>query len=420
MENQLSPSLLSGCTESPRTHKETELPTDLTTHVDWSTCALPIAVVINDESDASTVIASSASPKCDPAHFRTKLELLKSQKEMIDLGWQVKKLMREKEKLAIKISELQANMNANDSHTNTLILQHGLERARLLKENNALESMNAIQAMELDTIRSQRDLNAELVTTNTKLVDLNTSLNSKLNQNVTEMNVLAGERQELHMIKKHTVEERDRLNADNVQLKNENKQLVRDRTKNAKEMESVLMRNDNLKAKMEPLQSQIATLTADRDRYKAQHLAMIAEKNKKNSERAINQEELIRLKAEIQTLKHSLCSIKKAIAGAVTDLDLMAWDEEIRVYVCQHQSLSNLFDCKNDTRVKCETDVAEFLFRRLACDQVFIEAYQNVRKNLVNHHKAHETQKPGRGDHTSIVIECLFDTDQCRGLNITY
>lgn len=70
-----------------------------------------------------------------------------------------------------------------------------------------------------------------------------------------------------------------------------------------------------------------------------------------------------------------------------------------RVFTCRHETLKNIPDDLNSTREKTAGVVANEFFRDYAYDSDFMREYNDARATILNHHRAHERIKQGRGEY---------------------
>lgn len=152
---------------------------------------------------------------------------------------------------------------------------------------------------------------------------------------------------------------------------------------------------------------------------------MLEIKNILNAERAHDSPPVIRLKADVARLKKDvkaqndkISALKRDIAFYVTHLDLAA--EDIRVYTCGHDDLRNILNDQNATREKNAAIVATEFFRDWEDDADFLVKYNAARQCVLDHHRAHERMKQGRGDGSGYIKGELIGVDHRRGVVITY
>jgi hypothetical protein len=124
------------------------------------------------------------------------------------------------------------------------------------------------------------------------------------------------------------------------------------------------------------------------------------------------------LKDDIHRLNKDIRSLHWNIAFYITDLDIAA--AGYRVFTCRHNDLPHTIDDAKTTREKTADVVANDFFRDYADDVDFIEAYQDARGSLLDHHRAHERHDPGRGERAGILKTELYHVDQRRGVVPTY
>jgi hypothetical protein len=112
--------------------------------------------------------------------------------------------------------------------------------------------------------------------------------------------------------------------------------------------------------------------------------------------------------------------LKLDMAYYITQLDLA--NAGIRVYTCDHSSMSNIREDQTGTRVKPMWLIANQMFNDWKAEPEFMRMYKLGRVQVLKHHKAHEQQNAGRGDGSWVIRDhCKFRTllaesyaDNCR------
>jgi hypothetical protein len=129
--------------------------------------------------------------------------------------------------------------------------------------------------------------------------------------------------------------------------------------------------------------------------------------------------EVAKLRREAKDKKDQIFMLKRDIAFYITHLDLA--NKGSRVYTCWHDNISNIInDGQNITCQKNAGLVANDFFSDWAEDKDFLEEYNSARQHVLNHHRAHESMKPGRGDGSGWIRDELNQVDHRRRVNVTY
>jgi hypothetical protein len=125
-----------------------------------------------------------------------------------------------------------------------------------------------------------------------------------------------------------------------------------------------------------------------------------------------------KLKETIDTLNHRLNGLRLNMARHITELDLAKGG--IRVFNCDHYHFRDVPDGRNSTRELCFNTIADELFQDWMNDTKFIKEYNNARRMLLAHHRAHEKVAEGRGVASWRMKKEFTTIDEKRGVQIKY
>lgn len=106
------------------------------------------------------------------------------------------------------------------------------------------------------------------------------------------------------------------------------------------------------------------------------------------------------------------------MAWYITQLDLAA--SGIRLFNCEHENFRNVPDGRNSTHEVSTTAVANHLFSEWMEDKQFIKEYNNLRRTMLQHHRAHERAQEGRGVASWRMKKEFVSVDEKRGVDIKY
>jgi hypothetical protein len=126
-----------------------------------------------------------------------------------------------------------------------------------------------------------------------------------------------------------------------------------------------------------------------------------------------------RLKAENSALNDKLSVLRSRMAYCMTQLDINfnGW----RLFNCEHASFREIPDGQNSTReVDSTHEIQMILLQDYVDDDKFIKEYNNHRRTLLQHHRAHERATQGRGIASFRIKSEFFKLDEKRGIPIKY
>lgn len=139
----------------------------------------------------------------------------------------------------------------------------------------------------------------------------------------------------------------------------------------------------------------------------------------KNSQDGRLASENIRLKAEIVVLNDKLNAHRSTMAYCMTQLDVNfnGW----RLFNCDHANFREIPDGQNSTReVDSTHEIQLELLQDYVDDDKFIKEYNNYRRTLLQHHRAHERANQGRGVASFRIKSEFVKLDEKRGIPIKY
>jgi hypothetical protein len=125
-----------------------------------------------------------------------------------------------------------------------------------------------------------------------------------------------------------------------------------------------------------------------------------------------------RLQNEDTELVDKFNDIRRCIAWHINDLDLSKGN--IRVFTCSHENLRDVPDGQNSTCEMTVRRIADDLYQEWRDDNKFIKEYNNARRTLLAHHRAHEKAEQGRGVASWFMKKEFILVDEKRGAPIKY
>ena len=125
-----------------------------------------------------------------------------------------------------------------------------------------------------------------------------------------------------------------------------------------------------------------------------------------------------KLREEKQALREEISGRIAYMANMVTKLDLAK--QGIRVYTCDHESYRDVSNKQTATCGHTADRVASDLFMQFCEDEDFLREYNEVRGDLLRHHRAHERMNNGRGVMSWFLHKTFVALDEKRGVNVTY
>ena len=123
-------------------------------------------------------------------------------------------------------------------------------------------------------------------------------------------------------------------------------------------------------------------------------------------------------KKQNEELAKKLTSVLYYMGCYVTDLDLVS--EEVRIYKCEHDDISNIPYKVQHTQQKEVWMVSNDIYRQLKDEEGFLNAYMYARQNILDHHRAHEKIGHWKGDSSKQIKWLLKNVDQKRSAVTTY
>ncbi|KAH7070658.1 hypothetical protein BKA63DRAFT_420428 [Paraphoma chrysanthemicola] len=126
-----------------------------------------------------------------------------------------------------------------------------------------------------------------------------------------------------------------------------------------------------------------------------------------------------RLKDDCQFYTSKINALRSNMAYNITQFDL-AWDGW-RLFNCQHAKLQDIPDVNHSTRERpLWTDVIMGLLEDWMGDDKFIKEYNNERRYVLQHHRAHERVPQGKAVASFRIKNEFVKADQKRGIPIKY
>jgi hypothetical protein len=131
------------------------------------------------------------------------------------------------------------------------------------------------------------------------------------------------------------------------------------------------------------------------------------------------QSENNKLKSDIVALNSRLHSIRSNLAYNITMFDV-AWDGW-RLFNCNHASFRNIPDGQNSSyKSLSSSDIIIRLLEEWVNDSKFVKEYNDVRRTILQHHRAHEQVPQGKGVASYSIKNEFVKADQRRGIPIRY
>jgi hypothetical protein len=164
---------------------------------------------------------------------------------------------------------------------------------------------------------------------------------------------------------------------------------------------------------------------ADVDRLHNQHVRFLAQINGDNHQRnaitpqvAQPQTDSPKVKAELNNLKERINLLRSNMAANLTNLDI-AFDKW-RLFNCDHDKYRDIPDGHNSTHEVSINAIANHFFEDWMKDDKFIKEYNDARRDILNHHKAHERAQQGKGVASWRIRKEFEALDQKRGVATKY
>jgi hypothetical protein len=123
-------------------------------------------------------------------------------------------------------------------------------------------------------------------------------------------------------------------------------------------------------------------------------------------------DENTKLKSDITLLTDQLTTMNWRMACTIMQLDLAS--ANLRVFTCTHKSFEDIPDGPSSTREKRDWLIADEAFTACKGDEGFLKEYFDARDEQVNHHRAHEKIRQGRGSLVRDIRKELRDADRRR------
>ena len=158
--------------------------------------------------------------------------------------------------------------------------------------------------------------------------------------------------------------------------------------------------NASLQTELNTLRTANAKLTAKKNQIQARA-------SKDSSLNHQLQSQNTALRSENEDLDYEIRRMLADIAYYITQLDLAY--AGYRVFDCVHDQLSDIPDRKNSTKQNSIDHVVMQLYRDYAKNTTFLKRYTEARQDVLDHHRAHERARQGRGSRSyDIRDECTY------------
>lgn len=162
-------------------------------------------------------------------------------------------------------------------------------------------------------------------------------------------------------------------------------------------------------------------MITDMNRFDDHHkrvLTQLAERNATIAQLAQPQFDSPKLRAELNTYKDRINVLRFNMANYLTGLDI-ALDKR-RLFNCNHDRFCDIPDGHNSTYEVSVLAIANRFFEDWVNDEQFIKDYNHIRRNILQHHKAHEKAQQGKGVASWRIRKEFEAIDQKRGIAIKY
>jgi predicted RNase H-like nuclease (RuvC/YqgF family) len=131
------------------------------------------------------------------------------------------------------------------------------------------------------------------------------------------------------------------------------------------------------------------------------------------------QSENNKLKSDIVALNSRLDTIRSNMAYNITMFDV-AWDGW-RLFNCNHANFRDIPDGQNSSYESLSSsDIIIRLLEEWVNDGKFVKEYNDVRRTILQHHRAHERVPQGKGVASYRIKNEFVKADQRRGIPIRY
>jgi hypothetical protein len=125
------------------------------------------------------------------------------------------------------------------------------------------------------------------------------------------------------------------------------------------------------------------------------------------------------LKDTTEALKYKIDTLRSNMAYQVAQLDIAS--EGWRLFNCAHENFRDIPDGANSTREVSNTkQICQELLEDWVSDEKFIKKYNNERRTILQHHRAHERVNQGRGVASFRIKSEFVKLDEKRGIPIKY
>ncbi|KAI4960265.1 hypothetical protein J4E86_001887 [Alternaria arbusti] len=366
-------------------------------------------------SNSSVTSVNNGSDSDDEKDlFELRLQLVVADRKNSDLE---RKLQRSQHAVAMVRAS-----NRNLQQTNALNVAAASEAEALRAKVEALENSAAEKDSELKATRHDVTVAVQDAENTHARLRSSQDHNSRLERKVRSLESELSEANIRSNKAAMSQAEVDDLRTQLAQHSSQNRQYAQRVQMSTTDAERLKAQIDGQKRELDDVQAKLAAAESSRDWHRDEHTQILAVRNTINAGRAPEidrlKTEVTKLSKEVKGKKDQVPRLKRDIAYYIAHLDLAYRDA--RVYTCGHNNLNNIVQDTNETRQWDEASVAEEFFRDWEEDAEFVVEYNSARQHILNHHRAHESMKRGRGDGSGWIRDEFLHVDSKRRVNVTY
>ncbi|KAF2107456.1 hypothetical protein BDV96DRAFT_693458 [Lophiotrema nucula] len=374
----------------------------------------PISMVTGTTEDTKTAHMEQELMVRDVTIQALKMDNQNMASLVEELGAKIQDLAAESRnaaKLQNKSKHLEKEIQEMRQQLSTFNLQRSQfdEANKIQEEKNALEHANQQRLEKIETLKQQiRVLRAQSWAKDKQLEAKDNAMKKQDLQPSAELFDLKITNQKLQS-------EIATLTAEKREDQDEKKKLVSERNFHQAKCE-------NLAFEVESLNGERTSLRAHRQLLIEQHQQMMKEKQGSVVGRGTYEHDSGELRNELERLKAILKdttkndkNAKEAMAVALTQLDLLSFG--CQIFTCYHKNLSKVGKSKNMSVNKPYAKLAtDQMLRRIIWDDDFIAEYYTARTWYIEHHRAHEAAGQYGAILSSDLTRKFQSVDQKRGV----
>ncbi|XP_014560647.1 hypothetical protein COCVIDRAFT_34285 [Bipolaris victoriae FI3] len=317
--------------------------------------------------------------------------------------------------LQLEIQRLTSDIDTRNAYTWSLERDHAkaasvvLENEVLRKKVDELIKNMEIKDAELYTLKNAMASSAETTEEAKHMraqMEAFAYSNNKLRETIAKHTAQAND---VTRLQASVSDLQAKLNAE----EDTNKRLTTTLSENTDTIKEITRVSDVLRAQNKSLVSKVNGLQEDLDSTEKARDGHY--KNYTQTLQRCNtlQQETAALKEEKRALVEKLNNQLHNLGGWVTDLDLM--QEEIRIYVCPHDGLRTIYPATAKiTQMKKAWMIASEIWKLCDSENKFLKAYETSRRNILEHHRAHERAQHKNGHCRKRIKAAFEELDQKR------